>query len=112
MARRPLSMSMSISIVSGNIAPGKRNYVARWSRRQRDVVVIADGAGRAVASFPVSGVFDRPDWKALLKTGWGEFPGASWQEGPEGVWSVAVFNHDLMRREAGGEADGHDGSGR
>jgi hypothetical protein len=81
----------------------RRDYVARWSCRQRDVVVIADRAGRVVASFPVPRDCDQPSWKMLLETGWSAFPGAEWQEQSEGVWSVAVFSQELLRRETDGE---------
>ncbi len=75
------------------------SHTARWSREQRDRLVITDKAGKAVDSHAVQPAGDRPGARILWDTGWMAYPGAEWQEDRSGQWSRAVFPESEMGRK-------------
>jgi hypothetical protein len=66
-------------------------HVARWSFRQRSRLIIVDSLGSVVASYPIETPGDRPGHDMLWRNGWIAYPGAEWEEDPEGEWSRSVF---------------------
>jgi hypothetical protein len=77
-------------------------YVARWSRQERDRLVIVDPVGKLASSFPVQCENDRPGWELLLSTGWCAYPGSEWEEESPGHWSVPVFSDKPVTQGGGG----------
>lgn len=73
-------------------------HVALWFRQQPGMVIVADSRGNVVATYTVSQSNDRPGWEMFAQTAWCLYPGSEWEEDPPGLWSVAVFNHGLMRK--------------
>jgi len=71
---------------------------ARWSCHHKSSLVVADTNGAVLATFEVSPNGDRPGPQMLWDTGWCGYPGSEWEEEPPGEWSLAVFNHGLMRK--------------
>jgi hypothetical protein len=69
-------------------------HIARWSADRRTVDIMPDASVDAVLhSYPVTPAGCRPAAGMLLDTGWSPYPGSEWDEGPPGVWTIAVYQH-------------------
>lgn len=75
------------------------SHTARWSRDQKDILVITDAAGNVVESHPARSAADRPGAQILWNTGWMAYPGTEWQEEPPGQWPRPVFPESEMSRK-------------
>lgn len=83
---------------------------AVWSRRQPQTVVVADPAGKIVASLQITETSGRPSPLMLHDTEWAIYPGAAWAEEDDspgdglGEWSVAVFRNTQRAESGSGDA--------
>jgi hypothetical protein len=77
-------------------------YLALWSRREPERLVIVNNAGKVVSSCSVAQDCDRPGWGMLLAAGWCAYPGSEWEEERPGRWEVAVFQESRLGEARGG----------
>lgn len=76
----------------GQQAAGTRTTLqgtAEWRRGQWRVTVTSTLGGRW--EYDVIGAAPRPSHGWLAGTPWAVYPGAEWDEEPEGRWSIPVF---------------------
>jgi hypothetical protein len=76
--------------------PGNGSHVARWSDKDRGVVVITGPGGGLVESLRIEPAGDLPYPQMLWQSGWVPYPGSEWQEDPPGHWTRAVFPDTQM----------------
>jgi hypothetical protein len=66
-------------------------HVAQWSLGCRARLQILTTSGDVAASYPITPPGERPGYDILDQNGWIAYPGAEWEEEPEGQWSLPVF---------------------
>jgi hypothetical protein len=83
----------------------KETYMALWSRREPQIVIITDGSRAIVDSVELVLPFRHPTRQMLSDTEWFQQPGGRWKEDLPGEWSIPVSSFRCRPKEAVGDVN-------